>query len=303
MSHPTKSARREGSLGRARDPGRGQPGGGLGGAHRRGPARGVARPGSRARSDRGRRDRRPRRRRTSAPAPSRPSRRTSDSPSPGHARRGRELRRVHDRGAARRQPGDRRRDARSARTAPMAAGGWGPRLARLQRVTATSYSSLEGTGAPTGRLGLRRARRPDAPASGRDPRPRRHRDRERPRRAAADHPAGRRQAPLRPARRRPRQLDAGRPGDALQAAAAAARRGGPLDPDGERRVGRPPRRPAALAREAARPVSSSIGTWPKRPSRRRNTSRSCSGSRRPGCRSTAPTSPVPCSSRRPPSTR
>ena len=119
-----------------------------------------------------------------------------------------------------------------------AGGGRGSRVCNGQ---CASRSSLEGAGAPTGRFGLRRTRRSDASASGRDPRPRRHGDGERPRGAAADHPAGRRQAPLRSARRRARHLDAGRPRDALRAAATAARRGGPVDPDGERRVGRPAR--------------------------------------------------------------
>ena len=144
------------------------------------------------------------------------------------------------------------------RTPPIGDGGrLGAARSRACGAHCASHSSLEGAGSPTGRLGLRRARRPDAAAGGRDARPRRNGDRERPRRAAADHPAGGRQAPLRAARRRAGQRDAGRPGDPLRASPPAPRRGGPLDPDGERRVGRPARGPAPLAREAARPARGS----------------------------------------------
>ena len=226
------------------------------------------------------------------------------------ARRGRELRRVHDRGAARRQPGDGRRDANTfgghehrRRITAMAAGGWGPRLARLQRVNAL------------------RARRLRAPA---------HRQVDSVFGALAD-----------PTRRRVVETLA-RGGTVTASGLAeqlpitrqavakhlSALRGADLVTS--TRVGRETRyelRPQPLD-EAAQWIQtvsaewddrldslrrsiekrrwrapSRIGAWPKRPSRRRSTSRSCSGSRRPGCRSTAPTSRVPCSSRRPPSTR
>ena len=171
--------------------------------------------GRRARSDRGRRDRRPRRRR-------RALRHRRDRRG-GRAirlhlvaaRRGRELRRVHDRGAARRHPGHRGRDADLRRHEHRAGDrDGGRRLGAAARAVCTvsmrfALGRLRAPGAPTRRRGLRRARRSDAPAGGGDPRPRRHGDGERPRGAAADHAPGRRQAPRGSARRRARHARRG----------------------------------------------------------------------------------------------
>ena len=140
---------------------------------------------------------------------------------------------------------------------------------------------------------------------------------------------GRRLPPARPRLRarglhRDRRLDRGPRGGRRRSAASSCVANGPERDEALRealpRV--PERRPSPRARWATastRPSSrpwrcderamrrrvDSNRRWPRitPQSPRRSTSRSCSGSRRPGCRSPAPTSPGRCSSRRRPCTR